>query len=70
MRLNGIVKFFNHARGFGFITPDNGEKDVFVHASALERAGVPQLNEGDKVSFEIEDDKRGRGKQAANVALA
>lgn len=70
MRLNGIVKFFNHARGFGFITPDNGEKDVFVHASALERAGVPQLNEGDKVSFEIEDDKRGRGKQAANVALS
>jgi CspA family cold shock protein len=70
MRLNGTVKFFNHARGFGFITPDNGEKDVFVHASALERAGVPQLNEGDKVSFEIEDDKRGRGKQAANVALS
>ena len=70
MRLNGTVKFFNHARGFGFITPDNGEKDVFVHASALERAGVPQLNEGDKVSFEIEDDQRGRGKQAANVALS
>jgi cold shock protein len=68
MRLNGTVKFFNHARGFGFIAPDNGEKDVFVHASALERSGVTSLNEGDKVSFEIEDDKRGRGKQAANVA--
>jgi cold shock protein len=70
MRLNGTVKFFNHARGFGFIAPDNGEKDVFVHASALGRSGVTSLNEGDKVSFEIEDDKRGRGKQAANVAQA
>jgi CspA family cold shock protein len=70
MRLNGTVKFFNHARGFGFITPENGDKDVFVHASALERSGVPALNEGDKVSFEIEDDTRGRGKQAANIAQA
>jgi CspA family cold shock protein len=70
MRLNGTVKFFNHTRGFGFIAPDNGEKDVFVHASALERSGVPALNEGDKVSFEIEDDTRGRGKQAANVQLS
>jgi CspA family cold shock protein len=69
-RVNGTVKFFNHARGFGFISPEGGDKDVFVHASALERSGVPALNEGDKVSFEIEDDKRGRGKQAANVQLA
>ena len=69
-RVNGTVKFFNHSRGFGFISPDDGGKDVFVHASALERSGVPALNEGDKVSFEIEDDRRGRGKQAANVQLA
>jgi cold shock protein len=69
-RVNGTVKFFNHSRGFGFISPEGGQKDVFVHASALERSGVPALNEGDKVSFEIEDDKRGRGKQAANVQLA
>jgi CspA family cold shock protein len=69
-RVNGTVKFFNHARGFGFIQPEDGGKDVFVHASALERSGVPALNEGDKVSFEIEDDRRGRGKQAANVQLA
>jgi len=69
-RVNGTVKFFNHARGFGFIQPEDGSKDVFVHASALERSGVPALNEGDKVSFEIEDDRRGRGKQAANVQLA
>jgi CspA family cold shock protein len=66
-RVNGTVKFFNHARGFGFIQPEDGGK---VHASALERSGVPALNEGDKVSFEIEDDRRGRGKQAANVQLA
>lgn len=70
MRLSGTVKFFNHTRGFGFISPENGDKDVFVHASALERSGVSALKEGDKVSFEIEDDRRGRGKQAANIALA
>jgi len=69
-RVNDTVKFFNNARGFGFIQPEDGGKDVFVHASALERSGVPALNEGDKVSFEIEDDRRGRGKQAANVQLA
>ena len=55
----GTVKFFNHSRGFGFITPDDGGKDVFVHATALERAGISAINEGDKVSFEIEDDRRG-----------
>lgn len=68
-RINGTVKFFNHTRGFGFIAPEDGGKDVFVHASALERSGIPPLNEGDKVSFEIEDDRRGRGKQAANLQL-
>ncbi len=70
MRLNGTVKFFNHARGFGFIAPEGGDKDVFVHASALESSGVPSLNEGDKVSFEIEDDTRGRGKQAGKIQLS
>ena len=70
MRLNGTVKFFNHARGFGFIAPEGGDKDVFVHASALESSGVPSLNEGDKVSFEIEDDTRGRGKQAGKIELS
>jgi CspA family cold shock protein len=67
MRLNGTVKFFNYARGFGFIAPDNGEKDVFVHTSALPQSGVSALKEGDKVSFETEDDMRGRGKKAAKV---
>ncbi|MFD0987697.1 cold-shock protein [Methyloligella solikamskensis] len=69
-RINGTVKFFNHSRGFGFIAPEGGEKDVFVHASALERSGVPSIDEGDNVTFEIEDDTRGRGKQAANIQLA
>jgi len=69
MRINGTIKFFNHTRGFGFITPEDGSKDVFIHASALERSGVPPVNEGDKVSFEIEDDPRGRGKQAVNIQV-
>ena len=70
MRLNGTVKFFNSMRGFGFISPESGEKDVFVHVSALESSGVSALKEGDKVSLEIEDDPRGRGKQAAKIALS
>lgn len=69
MRLTGTVKFFNASRGFGFISPENGDKDVFVHASALEAAGL-SLNEGDKVTFEVEDDKRGKGMKAANVQSA
>ncbi|MGI9414157.1 MAG: cold-shock protein [Hyphomicrobiales bacterium] len=69
MRVNGTVKFFNHSRGFGFIAPKDGGKDVFVHASALERSGVPSVDEGDEVSFEVEDDPRGRGTQATNLQL-
>jgi CspA family cold shock protein len=70
MRQNGTVKFFNTAKGFGFITPEGGSKDVFVHITALERAGIRSLNEGQKVTFETENDKRGRGPQAVNVQLA
>lgn len=70
MTVNGTVKFFNHARGFGFIAPEDGSKDVFVHATALEAAGIPSIDEGDKVTFEIEDDPRGRGKQATKIAMA
>ena len=61
------MKFFNSAKGFGFIAPDGGGKDVFVHASALEAAGIPALNEGDRVSFVLEDDRKGKGKQAGQV---
>ena len=69
MAINGTVKFFNHTKGFGFIAPEDGSKDVFIHISALERAGLPPLNEGDQVSFEVEDDTRGRGKQATNIQM-
>ncbi len=58
----GTVKFFNTTRGFGFIAPDNGGKDVFVHATAVERAGLGALNEGDKVNFDVVEE---RGKTAA-----
>ena len=67
---SGTVKFFNSAKGFGFIAPDDGGKDVFVHATALEQAGIRSLNEGDKVSFVLEDDRRGRGKQAGQIQKA
>jgi cold shock protein len=70
MRISGTVKFFNGAKGFGFISPADGSKDVFVHATALERAGIRSLNEGDKVTFILEDDRKGRGKQAAQIELA
>ncbi len=55
---NGTVKFYNESKGYGFIAPDDGGKDVFVHATALERAGLRALNEGQKVSFETETDRR------------
>jgi CspA family cold shock protein len=63
----GTVKFYNEQKGYGFIAPDNGGKDVFVHATALEKAGIRSLNEGDKVSFVLEDDRKGRGKQAGQI---
>ena len=59
----GTVKWFNSTKGFGFIQPDDGSKDVFVHATALERAGLRGLNEGQKVSFDTKED---RGKTAVN----
>jgi cold shock protein len=55
----GTVKFFNSAKGFGFISPDGGNKDVFVHASAVEAAGMRTLNEGQKVSFDVQPDPKG-----------
>ncbi len=56
---SGTVKFFNATRGYGFISPDDGSKDVFVHISAVERSGLGQLAEGQKLSFEVEQDARG-----------
>ena len=56
----GTVKWFNEQKGFGFIQPDDGGNDVFVHISAVERAGMSTLNEGDKLEFELEVDRRGK----------
>lgn len=60
----GTVKFFNMTKGFGFIQPDDGSKDAFVHISALERSGISSLSEGQKVEYELQTDSRS-GKQAA-----
>ncbi|HEX7759787.1 MAG TPA: cold-shock protein [Caulobacteraceae bacterium] len=65
----GTVKWFNGQKGFGFIQPDQGGNDVFVHISAVERAGLSGLNEGQKVSFELEQDRRS-GKMAASQLQA
>jgi CspA family cold shock protein len=62
----GTVKFFNSAKGFGFISPEGGGKDVFVHVSAVEAAGMRTLNEGQKVNFDIQPDAR--GSKAANLS--
>jgi cold shock protein len=70
MRVSGKIKFFNAGKGFGFIAPEDGSKDVFVHASALEQAGIRYLNEGDRVTFVLEDDRKGRGKQAGQIERA
>ena len=70
MRILGTVKFFNSAKGFGVIQPESGDQDVFVHATALEAAGLSSLNEGDKVTFTLEDDRKGRGKQAGQIEKA
>lgn len=69
-RITGTVKFFNTAKGYGFIQPEDGSKDVFIHISALERAGINGVYEGDKLSFVLEDDRKGRGKQAGQIQLA
>jgi len=61
---SGVVKFFNEAKGFGFISPDDGSNDVFVHISAVERSGLGALSDGDAVTFELEQDRRS-GKLAA-----
>jgi CspA family cold shock protein len=67
--IQGTVKFFNSTKGFGFIAPENGGKDAFVHISALERAGISGLAEGQKVTYDIERGRDGR-ESAINVQLA
>jgi CspA family cold shock protein len=67
--INGTVKFYNSTKGFGFITPDTGGKDAFVHVSALERAGISSLADGQKVTYDLENGRDGR-ESAINLQLA
>ncbi|MCK0196400.1 cold-shock protein [Ancylobacter sp. 6x-1] len=66
----GTVKWFNGQKGYGFIQPDNGGPDVFVHISAVERAGMTSLNDGQKISYEIETDRRSGKSSAGNLQAA
>ena len=66
--INGTVKFFNATKGFGFITPENGGKDHFVHVSAVQNAGIDGLYENDKLAYEVETGRDGR-ESAINLAL-
>lgn len=66
----GTVKFFNAEKGFGFIKPDNGGPDIFVHISAVQASGLTGLDENQKVSFETEPDRRGKGPKAVNLQIA
>ena len=68
--MNGVVKFYNTQKGFGFIQPEDGSKDVFVHATALERAGMSSLVEGQKVSFDTEEDRRSGKIAVGNIQAA
>lgn len=67
--INGTVKFFNATKGFGFISPDDGSKDAFVHISAVEQAGLSGLAEGQKVSYELQQGRDGKS-SAGNLQLA
>jgi len=69
MAETGVVKFFNSEKGFGFIKPDNGGTDIFVHISAVQASGLDSLDENQKVSFETEPDRRGKGPKAVNLNI-
>ena len=69
MAETGTVKFFNTDKGYGFIKPDNGESDIFVHISAVKDSGLETLLENQKISFNTEPDRRGKGPKAVNLAV-
>jgi CspA family cold shock protein len=69
MSQTGTIKFFNPDKGYGFIKPDDGGRDIFVHVTAVEQAGFTSLAEGQKVSFDVEPDKKGKGPKAVNLKL-
>ena len=69
MAQTGVVKFFNSERGYGFVKPDDGGRDVFEHITAVEAAGLKGLSEGQKISFDVEPDKKGKGPKAVNLVV-
>jgi CspA family cold shock protein len=69
MPQKGVVKFFNSEKGYGFIKPDDGGSDIFVHVTAVSRAGLSTLDQGQKVEYDIEPDKKGKGPKAVNLIL-
>jgi len=69
MSQQGTVKFFNAEKGYGFIKPEDGGRDIFVHVTAVEQAGLPGLDEGQKISFDVEPDKKGKGPKAVNLQI-
>ncbi len=70
MRQTGTVKFYNSQKGYGFIKPDDGGNDVFVHVTAVERSGIGDLAEGMRITFATEPDKRGKGPKAVDLQQA
>ncbi|MDQ0473712.1 cold-shock protein [Labrys wisconsinensis] len=69
MAQSGTVKFFNAQKGYGFIKPDDGGRDIFVHITAVERSGLTDLAEGQRISFDVEPDKKGKGPKAVNLVV-
>ena len=69
MTQQGTVKFFNADKGYGFIKPDDGGTDIFVHITAVERANLTSLNEGQRISFDVEPDKKGKGPKAVELKV-
>ncbi|MES0383767.1 MAG: cold-shock protein [Hyphomicrobium sp.] len=67
MRQSGTVKFYDSRKGYGFIMPDDGDNDVFVHVTAVERSGIGSLDQGMRITFETEPDKHGKGSKAINL---
>ncbi|MGI9403334.1 MAG: cold-shock protein [Hyphomicrobium sp.] len=67
MRQSGTVKFYDSRKGYGFIMPDEGDNDVFVHVTALERSGIDSLDQGMRITFETEPDKHGKGSKAIKL---
>ena len=68
--MTGTIKKIMRQKGFGFIKPDDGGRDVFVHITAVERAGLKSLNEGQRISFDVEPDKKGKGPKAVNLVIS